>query len=326
MKQKFLENNIARVNLISNYKLYDYCNSIQDANETLLEKITYTGSNIIQYFTTGERIKRFLEFNHYKTYVFIFTVSSSASLIFIFIQKVTALVIEFQNYYFINNFWSFLVFNLICTLLATGICDYFSKEAQGSGIPELKTILTGVEYQNFFTFKTALVKYISIFFVRIGGLGTGFEGAFMHIAAFLGDYFSKKIYFRDLQTKEYKLAIVGSICVSLVIAFGSPIGGVILTLELFGDNFEMHNMLKSFFASTISYFFYTIINNHFKFKNIHEIFVNPAIDTHIVNYWETPLFIGCGVFCGGIASIFLFIYTYFLQIKAMSKSNIFSRY
>lgn len=162
-------------------------------------------------------------------------------------------------------------------LIASGVCDLFSKEAQGSGIPELKTILNGVEYKNFFSAKTALVKYISIFFVRISGMGIGFDAAFFHIAAFLGDYFQKLDYFKDLHEKEYKLAIVSSINVALVIMYGSPIGGVILTLELFGDNFEMHNLLKSFFASTISYFFQIFFYNLFNFKNIDEIFANPEL-------------------------------------------------
>lgn len=45
-----------------------------------------------------------------------------------------------------------------------------------------------------------------------------------------------------------------------------------------------------------------------------------------MNYFHTPFYIFCGLFCGVIASLFLFIYTYFLTLKKNSKSFIFNRY
>ena len=51
MQEDFFEKNIAWANQLSNYNLYDFCCGIEDANENLADKITYTGSNIINYFS-----------------------------------------------------------------------------------------------------------------------------------------------------------------------------------------------------------------------------------------------------------------------------------
>ena len=56
----------------------------------------------------------------------------------------------------------------------------------GSGIPEIKSVLSGVEYHNLLSQKTILAKILSIIFVKISGLGIGFEAAFIHITAAIG--------------------------------------------------------------------------------------------------------------------------------------------
>lgn len=323
MKEKLFNDNVASANRISNYKLYDFCSNIQEANESLYYSLNFIGSDIINFMTWKERLIRFLQFNHYKVYLFIFCVSSLASVLFISIEKLSQKVQELKIVYILPNFLVFLLFNVVCGCFATFVCQMISPQAQGSGIPEIRTIMTGVEYDNFFSARTGVAKYISIFFVRIAGIGIGFEAAFFHISAIIGDCFQQTKYFSDIRKKEYRLAIISSVGMSLVIAYGAPIGGVILALELFSDNIEMHRLLKTFFASTIAYFFYTILNNIFYFQNIDGIFENQKMSSLKIDYRETPLFIGCGVFCGSIASMFLFLYTYFLGKKLKSHSPLF---
>ena len=225
------------------------------------------------HYSLSQRIQRFLEFNNYKTYVFIFLVTSIASLIFVFITLFSNYVVKIKDLYISEDLFLFLLFNIITANIATGICDFVSQSAQGSGIPEIKSILTGVEYKGFFSVPTAIAKYTSIFFVRISGLGIGFEAAFIHIAAFLGDYCSKFGFFLELSKKEYRLSVVSAISVSIVIAFGSPIGGVIFVLELFSENFEMGNLYKSFLAAGISYFYYEYTFRYFNIKRFDDIYV-----------------------------------------------------
>lgn len=99
--------------------------------------------------------------------------------------------------------------------------------AQGSGIPEIKTILFGVEYKDFFSWRTMWAKYFSIYFARVAGLGIGFEAAFIHISAILAEQLMTVDFFKEVRKRQYKCTLIASISLSFVIAFGCPIGGVI---------------------------------------------------------------------------------------------------
>ena len=86
--------------------------------------------------------------------------------------------------------------------MAVVICDKISKEAVGSGIPEIKSVLSGVEYHNLLSISTIVAKILSIIFVKISGLGIGFEAAFIHITAAVGKILSKMDFFNDLLYDE----------------------------------------------------------------------------------------------------------------------------
>ena len=111
-------------------------------------------------------------------------------------------------------------------------------------------------------------KYTSICFVKFAGLGMGFEAAFVHITACLGDYLTTWKIFKEIRQSEYHLAIASSVSVGMVIAFGSPVGGVILALELFSANFNVSNLFRSFISGTIAYFFYELLKNYFLIPSI----------------------------------------------------------
>lgn len=219
--------NQSRANQVQNYKLYEFCSKLSDANKSVYEEVNYLGSDINQYMNVRHRVERFLEFNHYKTYLFIFLIATISTFLFVFITKITDLCFSYKNQFVTPHFGSFLIFNLISGFISTMICDKVSRQAQGSGVPEMKTILTGVEYLGFFSWNTFIAKYTSIFFVRMAGFGVGFEGAFIHIVGILVEKFITFQMFQEFRKRNYKLIMIASISISFVLAFGAPIGGVI---------------------------------------------------------------------------------------------------
>lgn len=104
--------------------------------------------------------------------------------------------------------------------------------AAGSGIPEIKTILSGFVIPHFLDFKVLFVKAIGAVFAVATGMCLGKEGPFVHIstcvAYLVGKYFPK---YRDNGRKMRELLSVG--CSSgLSVAFGAPIGGVLFSYEV----------------------------------------------------------------------------------------------
>jgi len=104
--------------------------------------------------------------------------------------------------------------------------------AAGSGIPEIKTILSGFVIPKFLDFKVLAVKAIGAVFAVATGMCLGKEGPFVHIstcvAYLVGMWFPK---YRENGRKMRELLSAG--CASgLSVAFGAPIGGVLFAYEV----------------------------------------------------------------------------------------------
>ena len=104
--------------------------------------------------------------------------------------------------------------------------------ASGSGIPEIKTILSGFVIPHFLDFKVLFIKAVGAVFAVATGMCLGKEGPFVHIstcvANLVGQCFPK---YRENGRKMRELLSAG--CSSgLSVAFGAPIGGILFSYEV----------------------------------------------------------------------------------------------
>jgi chloride channel 3/4/5 len=104
--------------------------------------------------------------------------------------------------------------------------------ASGSGIPEIKTILSGFVIKGFLGFKVLAVKAVGAIFAVSAGMCLGKEGPFVHISACVGHLVGKL--FPKYRENGRKMRDLLSIAVSsgLSVAFGAPIGGVLFSYEV----------------------------------------------------------------------------------------------
>lgn len=104
--------------------------------------------------------------------------------------------------------------------------------AAGSGIPEIKTILSGFVIPNFLDSKVLVVKAVGAVFAVATGMCLGKEGPFVHIstcvAYLVGKRFPK---YRENGRKMRELLSAGC-SAGLSVAFGAPIGGVLFSYEV----------------------------------------------------------------------------------------------
>lgn len=104
--------------------------------------------------------------------------------------------------------------------------------AAGSGIPEIKTILSGFVIPHFLDFKVLLVKAVGATFAVATGMCLGKEGPFVHISTCVG-YLVASCFpkYRDNQRKMREMLSVAC-SAGLSVAFGAPIGGVLFSYEV----------------------------------------------------------------------------------------------
>ncbi|KZM22808.1 adenyl nucleotide binding [Ascochyta rabiei] len=121
--------------------------------------------------------------------------------------------------------------------------------AAGSGIPEIKTILSGFSIPSFLSLRVLVVKAFGAVFAVSTGMCLGKEGPFVHISTAVayqvGLRFPK---YRDNGRKMRELLSAG--CSSgLSVAFGAPIGGVLFSYEEISTYFPRKVLWRAFLCS-----------------------------------------------------------------------------
>ncbi|KAL6708451.1 hypothetical protein ACN47E_002714 [Coniothyrium glycines] len=121
--------------------------------------------------------------------------------------------------------------------------------AAGSGIPEIKTILSGFSIPSFLSLPVLLVKAFGAVFAVSTGMCLGKEGPFVHISTCVG-YLVGMLFpkYRDNGRKMREL--LSAACSSgLSVAFGAPIGGVLFSYEEISTYFPRKVLWRAFLCS-----------------------------------------------------------------------------
>ncbi|KAG8921068.1 hypothetical protein FRC01_000429 [Tulasnella sp. 417] len=124
--------------------------------------------------------------------------------------------------------------------------------ASGSGIPEIKTILSGFVIHGYLGGVTLFTKSVGLALSVASGLSLGKEGPFVHIACCVGNIVSR--FFRKYENNEGKRREVLSAAAAagVAVAFGAPIGGVLFSLEEVSYFFPPKVMWRSFWCAMIA--------------------------------------------------------------------------
>ena len=121
--------------------------------------------------------------------------------------------------------------------------------AAGSGIPEIKTILSGFVIPHFLDFKVLVVKAIGSTFAVSTGMCLGKEGPFVHISTCVAYLVAMRFQkYRENGRKMREMLAAG--CASgLSVAFGAPIGGVLFSYEEISTYFPRKVLWRAFLCS-----------------------------------------------------------------------------
>lgn len=127
---------------------------------------------------------------------------------------------------------------------------YYS--AAGSGVAEVKVILSGFVLHGYLGVRTLVIKSLGLILSVASGLSLGKEGPYVHIATALGNIacriFSK--YSRN-DGKRREILSASAAC-GVAVAFGAPIGGVLFSLEEVSYYFPSKTLFRTFFCCIVS--------------------------------------------------------------------------
>ncbi|KAG0486993.1 hypothetical protein HPP92_009088 [Vanilla planifolia] len=131
--------------------------------------------------------------------------------------------------------------NLILAVAASALCTYIGPAAAGSGIPEVKAYLNGIDAPSILAPCTLLVKIFGSILGVSAGFVVGKEGPMVHtgacIANLLGQGGSRKYHltWRSLRyfknDRDRRDLITCGAAAGVAAAFRAPVGGVLFALE-----------------------------------------------------------------------------------------------
>ncbi|KAH6850372.1 chloride channel [Chaetomium sp. MPI-CAGE-AT-0009] len=140
----------------------------------------------------------------------------------------------------------YLVFAVTFALSAAVLVKEYGVYARHSGIPEIKTVLGGFVIRRFLGLWTLITKSLGLILAVASGLWLGKEGPLVHVACCCANLFTKlfpSINNNEARKREVLSAAAAS---GISVAFGSPIGGVLFSLEQLSYYFPDKTMWQSF--------------------------------------------------------------------------------
>ena len=200
--------------------------------------------------------------------------------------------IEFINYIL------YVLISLLFAYLAAKLVKFYAPSAAGSGISEIKCIVSGFVMDGFLGWPTLFIKSLGLPLAIGSGLSVGKEGPSVHYAVCVGNSIAKLItkYRKSaLRAREFLTATAAA---GVAVAFGSPMGGVLFSVEEISTVFQLNTIWKSYFCALIAVTTLAALN---PFRTGQMVLFEVTYDTNW-HYFEIPIYIILGIF-GGLYGI-----------------------
>ncbi|MCJ1479865.1 hypothetical protein MMC06_000019 [Schaereria dolodes] len=143
----------------------------------------------------------------------------------------------------------FFIFFAICASIL--VRDY-AVYAKHSGIPEIKTVLGGFVIRRFMGFWTLVVKSLGLCLAVASGLWLGKEGPLVHVACCCANLLMKLSTTLNDNEARKREVLSAAAAAGISVAFGSPIGGVLFSLEQLSYYFPDKTMWQSFVCAMVA--------------------------------------------------------------------------
>ncbi|KAM3424470.1 Chloride channel protein [Cercospora zeina] len=194
----------------------------------------------------------------------------------------------------VTNYVVYIIFSTLFAFTSARLVKSFAPYAAGSGISEIKCIIAGFVMKGFLGFWTLLIKSIGLPLAIASGLSVGKEGPSVHYAVCTGNVISRM--FEKYRRNAAKTREILSACAAagVAVAFGSPIGGVLFSLEEMSNYFPLKTMWRSYFCALVATAVLAAMN---PFRTGQLVMFTVRYD-RTWHFFEVPFYIMIGIFGG----------------------------
>ncbi|XP_046325104.1 chloride channel protein ClC-Kb isoform X1 [Marmota monax] len=216
------------------------------------------------------------------------------------------------------RYLSWTVYPVALLSFSSGFSQSITPFSGGSGIPELKTILSGVVLEDYLDIKNFGAKVVGLSCTLAAGstIFLGKVGPFVHlsvmIAAYLGRVRTRTIGEPQNKSKQNEM-LVAAAAVGVATVFAAPFSGVLFSIEVMSSHFSVWDYWRGFFASTCGAFMFRLLA---VFNSEQETITSLYKTSFRVDVpFDLPeifFFVALGAICGILSCAYLFCQRIFL--------------
>ncbi|KKA29933.1 hypothetical protein TD95_001484 [Thielaviopsis punctulata] len=150
---------------------------------------------------------------------------------------------------------NYLLYTIVATLFAlisASLVRSYAPYAAGSGISEIKCIIAGFIMKGFLGFWTLFIKSVALPITIASGLSVGKEGPSVHYAVCTSNVISRMFEKYKRNASKTREVLCAGAAAGVAVAFGSPIGGVLFSLEEMSTYFPLKTLWRSYFCALVA--------------------------------------------------------------------------
>ncbi|THH14591.1 hypothetical protein EW146_g5756 [Bondarzewia mesenterica] len=209
----------------------------------------------------------------------------------------------------------YVLFASAFSFVAAHLVKSLAKYAAGSGISEIKCILAGFVMRGFLGFWTFLIKSLTLPLVIASGLSVGKEGPSVHLACTIGSLVAGLFSSFSRSQGKMRDILTAASAAGVAVAFGSPIGGVLFSIEEMSPSFSIKTMWRSFLCALVATVTLSAMNP-FRTGKLVLFQVTYDRDWH---FFEIMFFVILGIF-GGLYGAFVIKFN--MQVQAIRRKHL----
>ncbi|RPA95953.1 hypothetical protein L873DRAFT_1696197 [Choiromyces venosus 120613-1] len=153
---------------------------------------------------------------------------------------------------YIIEYLFYIMFSIVFAAIASLLVTRYAMYARHSGIPEIKTVLGGFVIRRFMGTWTLVIKSLGLCLAVASGLWLGKEGPLVHVACCCANLLMKLFYSLRKNEARKREVLSAASAAGISVAFGSPIGGVLFSLEQLSYYFPDKTMWQSFVCAMVA--------------------------------------------------------------------------
>ncbi|XP_071331062.1 chloride channel K [Trachinotus anak] len=202
----------------------------------------------------------------------------------------------------------------VASSFSHNVCPF----STGSGIPEVRTMLTGIEMPHYLSLTNMFTKFLGLICTLAAGstVFLGKVGPFVHLSIMVGAYLSNLCTLIRANKKDKAAGemLVVAAAVGVASCFGAPISGVLFSVEVMSSHFALRHYLPCFFSAACGALTFRLFSVWSGDGETLQVLFKTNFPTSVPFYpLEILLFSLLGLLCGAVSCCYLFCHRWILQ-------------